>query len=205
MGDENANAEPSRAAVTEWNGGISWIANPDEDGQRASHALATDAGVWVVDPVDADGIDERVRELGSVAGVVVTQDRHTRDAEAVAERHGVPVSVPEWMELVREKLDAEPESVGETLPGTAYAVRELIRTDEWEEAVLINGETGTLVVPEAVGTLPPFGGDALGVHPALEEPPAGLSDARPERILVGHGSGVHEGADAALRAVFDAE
>ncbi|WP_166377168.1 hypothetical protein [Halorubrum sp. BOL3-1] len=44
---------------------------------------------------------------GDVAGVVVLQDRHTRDAAAVARRHGVPVFVPEWMSLTREKLDPD--------------------------------------------------------------------------------------------------
>ncbi|GAA0533200.1 hypothetical protein ABNG02_09680 [Halorubrum ejinorense] len=205
MTDETGADDAGIGAVTEWSGGFSWIAHPEEDAERASHALATDAGVWVIDPVDADGLDDALGELGDVAGVAVLQDRHTRDAAAVADRHDVAVSVPGWMELTREKLDADAEATGETLAGTDYAVRELTRSDEWEEAVLWNGSTATLVVPETLGTLPAFGaeGDTLGLHPAVEEAPELLAAWEPEHVLVGHGVSVHEGASTALAAVFD--
>jgi hypothetical protein len=204
MTDEGTGSGAAIGEVTEWDGGFSWIARPDEDARRASHALATDAGVWVVDPVDADGLDDRLSEAGDVAGVVVLQDRHTRDAAAVARRHGVPVAAPEWMSLTREKLDAPAESTGSTLGETAYAVRELRRTDDWEEAVLWNDRAGTLVVPETLGTLPAFrDGDArLGVHPAVEEPPRRLAEWDPDRVLVGHGESVHEAATDALAAAL---
>lgn len=207
MSDETKPGETTLGAVHEWDGGISWIAQPDEDAQRASHALSTAAGVWVVDPVDAEGLDERLAALGDVAGVVVVQDRHTRDAEAVAQRHDVSVFVPDWMRLVREKLETDAESVGSSLPGTEYDVHELIRTDDWEEAVLVDERTDTLVVPETLGTLPAFGGDGtdLGVHPAVDEPPESLAEWSPERVLVGHGSSVHSDANAELRRAIGAE
>lgn len=207
MSDETARGESPLGAVREWHGGISWIARPDEDAQRASHALSTAAGVWVVDPVDADGLDQRLAALGDVAGVVVAQDRHTRDAAAVARRHDVSVFVPDWMRLAREKLEADAEPIGSTLPGTECEVHELIRTDEWEEAVLVDERTDTLIVPETLGTLPAFGGDetALGVHPAVDEPPARLADWTPERVLVGHGPSVHTDANAELRRAIGTE
>lgn len=206
MADEDSQDESTVGAVTEWTGGFSWIADPEEDGQRASHALETEAGVWVVDPVDAEGLDDRLEERGEVAGVVVLQDRHTRDAAEVARRHGVAVHLPEWMDLAREKLETEAETLGSELPGTNYAVHQLIDTDEWEEAVLIDETTGTMVVPEALGTLAPFraGDNELGVHPGLDDPPRGLTDWEPERILVGHGESIHSEATAALRAAIDA-
>lgn len=37
----------------QWDGGCSWLAHPDEEGSRASHAVTADDGVWVIDPVDA--------------------------------------------------------------------------------------------------------------------------------------------------------
>lgn len=199
MTDTDAAAE-----VTEWDGGFSWIADPDEDARRASHALATETGVWVVDPVDADGIDDRLREAGDVAGVVVLQDRHTRDAAALARRHDVAVSVPERMSLTREKLDAEATDAEAALAETGYEVRELRRDDEWEEAALWSEATGTLVVPETLGTLPAFrdGDDALGVHPAVADPPGRLAGVEPDRVLVGHGSSLHEAATEALAAVL---
>ena len=207
MTDETGADDAEIGAVTEWNGGFSWIAHPEEDAERASHALATDDGVWVVDPVDAAGLDEALGGLGDVAGVAVLQNRHTRDAAAVAERHEVPVSVPEWMDLTRDKLDADAEATGETLGGTDYAVRELRRSEEWEEAVLWSESAAALLVPETLGTLPAFtGGDGdLGLHPAVDEPPELLTEWAPGHVLVGHGVSLHEAASEALSAVNESE
>lgn len=206
--DDTRERPPLQAGeVTEWPGGLSWIAHPDEQAQRASHALETAAGVWIVDPVDAAGLDGRVAELGEVAGVLVIQDRHTRDAVQVARRHDVAVYVPDWMSLVRDKLETAAESVGSALPGTDYTVERLIDTDDWEEAILINDTTNTMVVPEALGTLPAFQEDDndLGVHPALDDPPQRLTEWDPERILVGHGTSVHSEATTKLDAAIDSE
>lgn len=207
MVEDETHERPRLREVTEWSGGFSWISYPEEDSQRASHALLTEAGVWIVDPVDADGLDERVAALGEVAGVLVIQDRHTRDAAAVAHRHDVGVSVPAWMELIREKLRVDANSVGSELPGTNSTVHRLIQADDWEEAVLINETTKTMIVPEALGTLPAFqvNDNELGVHPALDEPPHRLTDWSPNRILVGHGKSIHRKAPTRLREAIDAE
>lgn len=201
MSDESE--RPQLRAVTEWDGGFSWIAHPEERGRRASHALSTAAGVWLVDPVDAAGLDERVVRLGELAGVVVLLDRHTRDAAAIARRHDCPVSLPDWMVLGREKLDTEPAEIESGLPGTEYKLHELIVTDDWEEAILVDETTGTLVVPETLGTLSAFDGDGeLGVHPAIDDPPHRLGTWQPDRVLVGHGESVHEDATAQLHAAI---
>ena len=204
---DDTQERPTLEDVTEWSGGFSWSAYPDERGQRASHALQTGAGVWLVDPVDADGLDDRLAELGDVVGVVVLQDRHTRDASDIARRHDVSVSVPDWMDLVHEKLETPAESLGAELPGTDYTVHRLIETDEWEEAILVDETTDTMVVPETLGTMALFGGDdgTLGLHPELEEPPERLSDWEPDRILVGHGESIFSEANAQLQAVREAE
>lgn len=208
MSDDSTQQRPTLDEVTEWAGGISWIAYPDERGRRASHALQTAAGIWLVDPVDAEGLDERLAELGEIEGVVVLQDRHTRDATAIARRHDVAVHVPEWMSLVHEKLEPAAESLRSELPGTGYTVHRLIDTEDWEEAILRNETTNTMIVPEALGTLSLFEGTddgALGLHPELDEPPRRLSDWKPERILVGHGKSIHSEASATLRAVVDTD
>lgn len=207
MTEDDLDGDSTAPAVTEWDGGVSWIAHPEEDAKRASHALETAAGVWVVDPVDADGLDELLADRGPIAGVAVVHDRHTRDAEAIAARHDVAVSVPAWMDLTREKLEVEPEPIDAELPGTHVAVHPLLDTDEWEEALLVDESRGTVVAMEALGTLPGFrdDGEGLGVHPALEAAPDGLADYRPERILVGHGESVHGDATAALEATLDDE
>jgi hypothetical protein len=59
---------------------------------RTSHALAADGRVWVLDPFEADGVDEKIRALGEPAGVVLLLDRHRRDGEAFAARLGAPSS-----------------------------------------------------------------------------------------------------------------
>lgn len=206
MSNDN-NERPPLETVEEWSGGFTWIADPDEQAQRASHALATAAGVWLVDPVDAAGLDDRVSALGAVAGVVVLQDRHTRDATPIARRHDVPVLMPAWMELGRDKLETTAEPLGDELPGTGYEVHRLRETDQWEEAILVDETAGTMLVPETIGTVPSFraAGNRLGVHPVVEEPPARLTDWNPERVLVGHGKGLHDDGGAALEAALTAE
>ncbi|MDZ7849411.1 MAG: hypothetical protein U5K70_00870 [Halodesulfurarchaeum sp.] len=207
MVNDDTKEQGSLSEIDSWTGGFSWIAYPEERGKRASHALLTEGGVWLVDPVDVDGLDERVAKLGNVTGVLVLQDRHTRDAAEVARRHDVAVFIPEWMTLAREKLDAEAEPVGSNLPGSNYTVHRLIERKDWEEAVLVDETTKTLVVPEAIGTLPSFGKNdtELGVHPSVDEPPHKLADWNPDRILVGHGTSVHDDANRQLRAALDVE
>jgi len=207
MGEDDTETDVESLAVTEWDGGQSWISYPAERGQRASHALETDAGVWVVDPVDADGLDDVLATSGEVTGVLVLHDRHTRDAEAVARRHNVAVHVPAWMELTRTKHEEEPEAIDDTVPGTNYTVEKLVDTDEWEEAFLVDRSSSTMLVSEAVGTLPSFGrdDDTLGVHPSLEEPPRKLTNWRPERLLVGHGASVYADAHRQLEAALESD
>jgi len=48
--------------------GFSWL--PRDTLRRTSHALATDDGVWLVDPVDVPEALERAAALGDLAGVL---------------------------------------------------------------------------------------------------------------------------------------
>ena len=194
--------------------GVGWIAYPEETMERASHALAVpneesdDADVWVIDPVDAPGLDDLLAEFGEVAGVVCGIDRHKRDCAAVATRHDVAVHVPEWMTGVAEEFDAPVERFGRRLADTGFeAIR--IRNSSvppWQEVGLFDGET--LVVPESLGTAAYFRGDRerLGVHPLLRltPPREALSGLNPDRVLVGHGVGVLDDASTAVeRALAD--
>ena len=184
-----------------WDRGASWIAYPDETMQRASHVLGTDAGAIVVDPVDADGIDDLLTEFGAVAGVVVLLDRHKRDSAAVANRHDAPVYVPEALAGVEDDIDAPTERIRRQIPDTDYGVHTLTTNPVWKEAALYGDEDDTLVVPEAVGTVDYFlaGGERLGVHPMLRlTPPTKLNRLDPDRLLVGHGHGIMDDASGAL-------
>ena len=191
--------------IDRWEGGAGWIAHPDEDMRRASHALAVDGEVWVTDPVDAPGLDEFLSEFGDVAGAVVCLDRHERDAAAIARRHDVPVYVPEWMPGVADELDAPVERFGFELADTGFRAVPVRNSSipPWREVALYREEDGTLVIPEAVGTAEFFlaPGERLGVHPMLRPAPPrhALSWLEPERVLVGHGEGVFDGAAPALR------
>lgn len=186
--------------------GVGWIANPDETMQRASHAISLDGEIYVLDPVDAEGVDDLLGSLdGSVAGVVVCLDRHQRDAGAVARRHDVPVFVPTWMDGVefqgvrRERFDTQVTDGLRTI-----RVRES-RLPPWQEAGLYAEQTGTLYIPESVGTTAYMVTDdeRLGVHPMLRLfPPDTLRGLDPDRILVGHGAGIAEDATAALASAL---
>ena len=186
----------------ETRGGVGWIAHPEEAMQRASHALAVEGDVWVVDPVDAPGIDDLFAEFGDVAGVVVLLDRHKRDAGVIAGRHDVPVYVSDVMDGIAEDIDAPVERFHGELPGTGYSTRTVVDNFAWTEVALVDRENGVLVVPEAVGTTDYFlaSGERLGVHPALRlKPPRRLARFEPGRVLVGHGAGIHEDATGALQ------
>lgn len=186
--------------IDRWEDGVGWLAHPEEIMERASHALDTDAGVWLVDPLDGDGVDDLVMEYGTVEGVVVLSNHHTRDAASFGRRHGVAVHLPDAMRGVADSLDAPVVRVTDRLPGTDYEVREVAIGSNWYEFALYDGET--LVVPESVGTADYIrvGDERLGVMilRRLTPPRGTLGRLSPERILVGHGAGIFEDAEAAL-------
>jgi len=70
----------------------------------------------------------------------------------------------------------------------------------WQEVGLFDGST--LYVPESLGTASYFRGrrERLGVHPMLRftPPREALGGLDPDRVLVGHGVGVHDNAGAAI-------
>ena len=163
--------------------GFGWLIR--ERYGRTSHALEANGRVWLIDPVDVDGLDERVSGLGEPAGVVQLLDRHARDCSAIATRLGVPHHV-----------------VPEALPGTPFEVRRIVGLRVWREVAVWWPERRTLVCADALGTLSFFtaGGGALALHPFLRlAPPRALDGLDPEHVLVGHGRGVHDDAADALR------
>lgn len=188
--------------VGRFEGGLTWMTYPDERMQRASHAVCPNDEVWVIDPVDAPGLDDIFDDLGPVAGVVVLLDRHKRDAAAIARRHGVSVFVPATMEGAAEALDAPTTRFDSELGDTGYRTRTVLDNRLWQETALYHTPSDTLVVPEALGTAPYFlaGDERLGVHPMLRAMPPrrSLAGFSPDRVLVAHGSPVLEDGSMAL-------
>ena len=154
--------------------------------QRASHAVAADGRVWLIDPVDDGEALERARALGEPAAVVQLLDRHGRDCAYVATRLGIPHHrVP----------DIAP-------PGAPFRVIPVLHRKRWHEVALWFPHLRTLVCADALGTAPYYRArsERIGVSPLLRlMPPRGLLEVEPEHVLVGHGAGVHEDAADAVR------
>lgn len=199
--------EPSSTPLVErWRNGLSWIAHPTETGQRASHAIEGDDGVWIVDPLDASGIHDEIADVGTVAGVAVLSSWHARDAGTFARRYDVPVFVPTWMTRVTDRVDAPIERYERSLGESGLHVSLTNPLPTWREGIAYRESDGTLLVPESLGTAPPFlvGSERLGFELSRRllvprEPLAGLE---PDRILVGHGRPIHENATSALEGAL---
>jgi hypothetical protein len=193
--------------IDRWAGGVGWIAHPTEIMERASHALATERGVWLVDPLDAPGVDDLVAEFGTVAGVLVLSNHHARDADVFARRHDVAVTLPESMTGVADTLDAPVERlpVGGSLG--EYELFEVAHSGSefWQEFALYDGET--LVVSESVGGAEYMRVDdeRLGVMVLrrLRPPTDAFGDLDPDRVVSGHGPGVDREAAVALTEAVD--
>jgi len=171
---------------TEW--GFGWVR--EERLARCSHAVRAEGRVWIVDPVDSPGVDERIRELGEPAGVIQLLDRHRRDCAAFADRFGVPHHAVPF----------------HGAPGAPFEPVPVARHRLWREVAFWWPEERVLLCGDALGTVGYFvaRGEKLGVHPLLRlVPPKDLGRFAPHHVLCGHGEGVHgdEAADAVARAV----
>lgn len=162
--------------------GLTWIEKGGTG--RSSHALRDDGKVWLIDPFEDAGALEAAAGLGDPAGVFQLLDRHNRDCAMLAARLGVPhLKVPS---------DA---------PGTPFEIVRVLQRPWWREVALWWEAERALVVAEAIGTAPFFAlGRPAGIHPMLRlRPPTGsLRRHQPDRLLVGHGEPLLDGATAAI-------
>lgn len=177
--------------VDDWEKGFGWIGKPEEKMKRTSHAFVDD-GLYLVDPLDAQNLDEKIDEFGEVKGIVLLFERHERDSEKLAERYDCPVYVPEWFE---RELDTEVEKISGNVPGTDWEIHTVVESRMANEAALYNRNTRTLIVADALGTTKHLRGrgEKLGMNPLYRlNPPKKLLDFEPERIFCGHGEGITE-------------
>lgn len=188
--------------VDEWEDGFGWIAHPDEDARRVSHAVAGDDGVWVFDPIDAPGVDRAISSLGDVAGVAVLSNYHARDAAVFADRYDVPVTVPAWFDGVADQLDAPVARASGELGGSGFSLRRVDPLPSWREAVAWRESDRTLYTADVVSALPLYRVGDERVAPyllcRLFPPRRIFADIEPARIICGHGTGVFEDAAGAL-------
>jgi hypothetical protein len=165
-----------------------WIA--DELLQRCSHALVDGGRVWIVDPLDGNGVEERVRAAGEPAGVLQLLDRHNRDCRELAARLGVPHHL-----VPHAPVDGAP-----------FEFRVVRDGRWWKEVALWWPESRVLVCADALGTVPEMRvrGETLALHPLLRVAPPrrAFAGLEPQHVLCGHGAGVH--GDEAAPAVREA-
>jgi hypothetical protein len=175
----------------DFEGSIGWTPAAEGLQRRASHAVASGGRVWIVDALDGEGIDERIRLLGEPAGVVQLLDRHERDCRAVADRLGVPLHVTPFRGV----------------EGAPFEVVRVLDFPGWHEVALWFPAERALVCADAVGAAPYFlaKGERVAVHPLLRlTPPNALAGFEPSQLLFGHGEGLAgdeaaEALGAALR------
>lgn len=194
---------PERSLVVdEWEDGFGWIAHPEEESRRVSHAVVGGDGVWVFDPIDAPGLDRAIASLGEVAGVAVLSNYHARDAAVFADRYDVPVTVPEWFDGLAAELDAPIESVSREIGGSGFTLRRVDPLPTWREAIAWREYDRTLYTADVVSTLPLYRVGDEQIAPYLLRrlfpPRLPFADLDPERIICGHGTGIFEDAAAAL-------
>lgn len=165
--------------------GLSWLADSGERMERACHAVAAPGpdgaadAVWVIDPVDVEGLDQRIVALGEPAGVIQLLDRHDRDCSRVAER----------LAVTRHRVPFD------GVPGSPFEAIAVVRNRLWNEVALWWPQRRALIVPEAVGTSRYFraGDEPVGVHPMMRlvPPRDQLGGLEPLHLLTGHGTGMH--------------
>lgn len=190
--------------VDRWDGGVGWIAHPDEASRRASHVVVEPGSddVWLFDPIDAPGVHDLVGEqsVGSVAGVAVLSDYHVRDAEALAEQFDVPVTVPQSLDRAAARVDGPVERTEGPIAGFEWRVLKPLHA--YREAVAYRASDRTLYVPDFLSSCEPFlvGDERLAMNTLsrLRPPQEPFASVDPARIVLGHGEGIFEDAPGAL-------
>jgi hypothetical protein len=172
-------------------GSFAWLAHEDEVLERASAAIALADGWLLVEALDHPELDELLARGGRVLAAVALLERHRRDGERIAARHGAPY-----------RLAAA--AGGEGVADLTDEVRELpLMRRPWREAALWQPARERLVIGEALGTAVFFRGqprERLAMHPVarLLPPRRALAGVRPQQICPGHGRPLLDGVPPAL-------
>jgi len=106
--------------------------------------------LWLVDPIDAAELDDRLGGFPQVAGVVVLSQYHRRHAAALARHFNVSVYLPEAIAGLRREIEAATEVIGHRLLHTELEVISVRSWLGWWEAALYDPISRTFVVAESI-------------------------------------------------------
>lgn len=194
--------------LKEWEHGFTWMAHPEADLQRSSQAIEVNGDVWLVDPLDAANIDDKLADLGEVVGVVVLGSHHERHADRLARRHGVAVHVPEWFRASGRAFEAPVEDISNELDETGFELLFLRDNAFRQEGALYHPVRKTLVVSDTLMTA------LFTSKPGRPElfPPArirptydALRGLEVDRMLLSHGVPVFDDVEAKIERALNQE
>lgn len=194
--------------LKEWDHGFTWMAHPDADLRRSSQAIEVDKNVWLVDPLDAVGLDDKLADLGGVVGVVVLGSHHERHADRLARRHGVAVHVPEWFRASGRNFEAPVKDISNGLNDTGFELLFLRDNAFRQEGALYHPARKTLIVSDTLMTA------LFSSKPGRPElfPPArirpsydALRGLEVDRLLLSHGEPVFEDVEVKIERALDQE
>jgi glyoxylase-like metal-dependent hydrolase (beta-lactamase superfamily II) len=175
------------------------------DYTSTSYAIATDAGVVLIDPLPL--VDDAMRELGEVEAICLTTSNHQRSAWRLRQELGVQVYAPALAKEIEEEPDVR-YSEGDVLPG---GLRALFTpgAGTTQHSFLLDRDGCIafvpdilLVTPERAVVLVPaeFAHDVDEARRSSEK----LLGEEFELLCVAHGGVVRDDPKAQIRAALDA-
>ncbi len=184
--------------------------DPAVKADLVSTGIRVPAGVYLIDPIPlADAQLSRLREEGSVAGIVVTNANHQRAALSYSEKFSAPIF-------------AHRDSFPDTKLSLFVEIAEAVKIGEELEAIEIEGAVageitlyhpahgGVLIVGDALINFEPYGFTFLPRKYCLNgkkmrQSLRKLLTRTAERLLFAHGAPILSRATARLRNLVDVD
>jgi hypothetical protein len=179
-----AEIEPVAEGVWIWR-----VYDPAVKAELFSTALATKAGLYLIDPIPlATGALARLAKLGRIAGIILTNENHHRAGCHFAADFRVPI--------YERELPAE-ELLGIAIDGAAAG----------EIAILSQSDGGTMVVGDALINFEPYGFSLLPAKycsnlKTMRRSLAQLLEYPFDRMLFAHGTPIVRGARQRLEQLL---
>jgi glyoxylase-like metal-dependent hydrolase (beta-lactamase superfamily II) len=169
----------------------------------SSHALATGAGLLLIDPHRLR--EDALAELGEVSAILLTCGPHQRSAWHYRRELGVPVYAPQGLQEIDEEADHS-YGDGEALPGGLRTV--FAPGPGTKQYVLLSGGDPKILFAADHFVHPPGGelgfvSDEFVHDPAqTKETVKGLLDLDFDVLCTGHGPPLTDDPKSAIRALF---